>query len=432
MIRTQPMSILLSAALLAGVLVAGPAAAQFTFGRLLIVVSDQDGNPVQGVSVTASCKELPDFLEKEVTNKKGKATIAFADATKVYDLKIEYPGTPAMEAPFKPVIRKTITQEITLDLGGGSAPAAGMARTPSAPDSSAELSLRPSERTFNSGVELLQAGDYAAAREKFEEALKGMPDMAAGHSALGGVLIKLEDYDGAIAAANKLLELEPENPRGFRLLYEAHRKLGNQEQAEQALESMTALDTAGDSSKIVYNEGVEALRAGDRQAARESFEKALELEPDLTAAMAPLAVEYANSGEFAAAAQMAERLLAAQPDNSKAMLIAFNSYKALGEVEQERAAFDRLLATGSKEIAVPLYEGGIDLFNEGKIDAAIRNFEQALEADSSIAKVHYHLGLSLVNKGDTGAAKEHFQKFLEMAPDDPDAEVANEIVSSLN
>ena len=420
------------AALLVGALVTGPVHAQGAFGRLLLVITDQDGKPVEGVQVTATCKLLDSFLEQAETNKKGKATIAFPDATKVYDIKIEYPGTPAMETPFKPVIRKTITQSLTLNLGGGAGSSSANQVTTNAPSSNAELTLRPSERIFNSGVELLASEDYAGARDKFEQAIKGMPEMAAGYSALGGVLIQLEDYAAAIAAAEKLLELEPENPRGFRLLYEANRKLGNEAEAEQALKAMAALDTAGDSSRIVYNEGVEALRAGDRKAARESFEKALELDPTLTAAMSPLAVEYINSGEFAAAAAIAERLLASDPGNAKAMMISFNAYKALGDADKEHAAFDRLLASGSKEIAGPLYEAGIDLFNNGKVDEAIRNFEQALKADPSIARVHYHLGLCLVNKGDSSGAKRHFEKFLEMAPADPDAELASEMMKSLN
>ncbi len=416
------------AALVVTAFVAGAAQAQGTFGRLLLVVKDQDGNPVQGVKATATCKELRDFIEQKETNSKGKLTLAFSDATKVYDIKIEYPGTPTVEAPFKPVIKKTITQKMTIDLRGG----AHAEMTSDDTASAGELTLRPSERIFNSGVELLEAGDYEGARDKFLQALKGIPDLTAAYSALGGVYIKLEDHPAAIDAAEKLLEFEPENPRGFRLLYEANRRLGNEEEAQKALKAMAALDTEGDSSRIVYNEGVEALRAGDRMAAKESFERALELDPGLTAAMSPLAVEYVNSGDFAAAVAMAERILESKPDDSKAMMIAFEAYKALGDAAKEQQAFDRLLASGSKGIAGPLYESGIDLFNNGKLDAAIRNFQQALEADPSIAKVHYHLGLCLVNQGDQGGAKEHFRRFLEMSPDDPDAELATEMLNSLD
>ena len=78
-------------ALAMAVLLAGAVHSQGTFGRLLLVVSDQDGNPVEGAKITATCKELTDFLEQKETNKKGKATLAFGDATKVYDIKVEYP-----------------------------------------------------------------------------------------------------------------------------------------------------------------------------------------------------------------------------------------------------------------------------------------------------------------------------------------------------
>ncbi len=402
--------------------------AQGTFGRLVLIVKDQDGNPVEGVTATATCKQLTDFIETKATNKKGRATLAFADGTKTYDIKLEYPGTAPIEAPFKPVIKKTITQAITLDLSG-QGQAAQVVTDTAGP--APELSLRPAERTFNAGIELLEAGDLEGAREKFLQAVKGMPEMAAGYSALSGVHIELGDHASAIEAAQKLLELEPENPRGYRLLYEANRGTGDHAEAEKALAALSRLDKEGDSSRFVYNEGVEALRAGDSAAAKERFSKALELNPNLTAALSALARIHIRAGEFTAAGELAERLVALEPDNAKALMMAFDAHKAAGDVEKERTAFDRVLAAGTKEIAGPLYESGIDLFNAGKYDGAIRNFEQALQADPSLAKIHYHLGLCLVNQGDVEGAKGHFRKFIEMAPDDADAPVATEMLDAL-
>jgi Tfp pilus assembly protein PilF len=41
------------------------------------------------------------------------------------------------------------------------------------------------------------------------------------------------------------------------------------------------------------------------------------------------------------------------------------------------------------------------------------------------------LGLCYVNSGDNAKAKEHFSRFLELAPDDPDAGTAAEMVQYL-
>ena len=424
----MPRRILLSILVTVFVLIAAgaPAGAQGTFGRLLLIITDQDGNPVQGVTATATCDELPDFLETKTTNKKGKVTLAFADGTKVYNIKLEYPNSAPLEVPFKPEIKKTVTQEITIDLSGGR-PEVSAGET----DSPTELTLTPTERTFNTGVELIQAEDYEGARDKFLEAIKNKPDMVAAHAALGGVYLALNQPQAALESADRLLELEPNNPRGLRVLYEAHRRLGNDEEAKKALTALTAQDTSGDAARIVYNEGVDALSGGDRRTARDLFTQALEMNPDLTQAMSALAIVMIGDGEFAQAAGLAERLLTLEPDNTRAMRVLFDAYKNLGDEEKERQAFDRILAAGSSDIGQLLYESGVELFNAGNVNGAKKNFEQALEADDSLAKAHYHLGLCLVNSGDVAGAKAHFAKFLELAPDDTDAATAAEMLKAL-
>jgi len=422
--RRSLFTVLLACALVISTV--APTHAQGTFGRLQLVISDQDGKPVEGVTATATCEELPDFLEQKVTSKKGKVTLAFGDGTKVYNIKLEYPGSAAMDMPFKPEIRKTVTQEITIDLSGAAPQVAA-----EAPESGAELSLTPTERTFNAGVELLQAEDYVGARDKFLEAVNNKPGMAVAHSALAGVYLQLGDLEAAIAAANRLLELEPQNPLAFRVLYEAHRQLGNEAESKQALGALKNLDTAGDAARIVYNEGVEALKIGDRKNARARFEQALEINPELTPAMSALAIVLINDGEFASSAELAERILELEPDNARAMTIAFDAYKSLGDEDNERASFARILASGSKDIGKLLYESGVEQFNSGNLDGALKNFQQALEADDSLSRVHYHLGLCLVNKGDVTGAKEHFRKFLEMAPQDAEAPAASEMLKAL-
>ena len=88
--------------------------AQGITGRLVLTIQDSDGNLMEGVTVSVTCAELSQFKQKEVTNKKGKVTLAFADGTKVYDLKIEQEGYLTIEIPFKPEIRKARSETVTM------------------------------------------------------------------------------------------------------------------------------------------------------------------------------------------------------------------------------------------------------------------------------------------------------------------------------
>ena len=110
--RRQIQSAVWIAAIL--VLIPPQLAAQGTVGRVILTVQDTGGNPIQGVSVSATCEQLPQFKQNAVTNKRGKVTVAFGDSTKVYKLKIEYEGHMTIEFPFKPEMRKALTETVTL------------------------------------------------------------------------------------------------------------------------------------------------------------------------------------------------------------------------------------------------------------------------------------------------------------------------------
>lgn len=399
--------------------------AQGISGRLVLTIEDTDGNPVQGVSVSATCDELPQFKQKSLTSKKGRVTLAFGDATKIYDLKIEYEGHVTMDIPFKPEIRKVRSETVTLI----------PTRGPAAPDEGTGVDSQTVytgvEKVFNEGVEALQAGDYQTAKERFLKAQSMDPKMNMVHSALGTVYLELGDPQSAIASANTLLASEPDNPRGYRLLYEANQAIGDEQGAEQALKRLAQLDSGGDAMTLIFNEGAEALEVGDRKAAKERFREVLEVNPDFVPALSALAVLLINDLKFEEAAATAEKVLTLQPDNAQAMRITYQSYRASGDTEREAAAFDRLVGANPAAAAIQFFDEGVDQFNLGQTVQAIESFERALAADDSMAKGHYYLGLSYTNLGETDKAKEHLETFLELAADDPDAAVAEEMLQAL-
>ncbi|HQP92480.1 MAG TPA: tetratricopeptide repeat protein, partial [Thermoanaerobaculia bacterium] len=70
-------------------------------------------------------------------------------------------------------------------------------------------------------------------------------------------------------------------------------------------------------------------------------------------------------------------------------------------------------------------------YNAGNTGQALALFTQALASDATFAKAHYMLAMCHVGRGENAAAKEQFEKFLAMAPDDPDAATAREMLSYL-
>ncbi len=401
--------------------------AQGVASRLVLTVKDPGGEPMQGVSVSVSCEELPQYKQDSHTNKRGKVTLAFPDATKVYVLKIEHEGYLTMDIPFKPEIDKARSETVTLvSATAATAPSqAGEAGVDS------QTIYTPAEKVFNEGVGALQEGDLETAKERFLKAQSMNPDMTLVHSALGTVYLELGDPQSAIASANELLETEPDNPRAYRLLYEAHQALGDEAEAERALKRLAKLDTGGGTATLVYNEGVEALEVGDRKSAKLRLREALEISPDFVPALSALAVLLINDGDFEEAAATADKLLTLQPDNAQAMRISYQAYRALGDEERESAAFERLVAVNPRAAATQFFDEGVDHFNLGRTPQAIDSFERSLAADGSLAKAHYYLGLCYTNLRESEKAKKHLEAFLELAPEDPDAAVAEQMLQAL-
>ncbi len=96
-----------------------------------------------------------------------------------------------------------------------------------------------------------------------------------------------EDYmEKAARAAEEALEMEPDNPETYVLIYEIYREMGKEEQAaekaeeaEELLRELLDEDPADNLNRFYYSIILE-LHHGDIEAAKEQMEKILETEPE--------------------------------------------------------------------------------------------------------------------------------------------------------
>lgn len=411
----------LAASFLATVFLATAAGAQ-TFGRVTFTVELEDGTPVKGAVLEVTCPDITTYNQTLKTNKRGQATLAVVDATKTYNVKVDYEGYPTKEEKVKPEIQET--KKVTITLSKVEAAAAPAAAPP-------QTSFTPAEKLFNEGVEAYKADDFETAKTKFNEALKLNPDMPFAHLALGSYYFETGDYQAALDSATKAVELDPQSVRGHRIIYECYQALGNKEEAAKEAKVLAEIDKSTDAVAIVFNEGVTAYRVGDKKTAKENFLRALEMDPNLTAALSALTIVYLQEGSWTEAAEMSERLLAIEPDNKKALRMRWDAYREAGNAEKEREAFTALAAVDPEVLANDIFNQGARQFEDNQVDQAQASFEKVLEINPNHARAHYQLGLCLVSKGDSAGARMHLEKFIELAPEDPEAESARQMLSYL-
>jgi tetratricopeptide (TPR) repeat protein len=195
--------------------------------------------------------------------------------------------------------------------------------------------------------------------------------------------------------------------------------------------------SGADQAILAYNEGVTALRGGNMAAAATNLEKAASLNPSLPEAQAALSQVYLDQKRYGDALAAADRYLALKPGDVDGLRVRYDALKLAGDGDKAREALDALTAADPKnpETAVRLFNEGAERARTGKLEDATSFFERVVEiapADPKFAKAHYILGLTYAKEdGKKEKAKEQLHAFLQLAPNDPDAGTAKDMLAYL-
>lgn len=413
---------LAAAALLVGLVVAGGAAHAQGQGRVLVTILDQNGTPLPDVQIDITSPEFK-YEQKKKTDKRGQASILFLDATRNYLMVFSKEGFLTLEQPIKPQIGETMRHTFNLLPATKPAEAEGVPAELTGESQSIEV--------FNAGVAALQSGDQATAIAKFQESATLDPKQSAAFGAQADVFLAQNKYKEALEATDKYLELKPGDPRGMRSRYDALKGMKD-ERAAAALEELIKTDPGKETAVRVFNEGAERTRAGKMEEAITYLNRALEVDPSLEPAYSALANHYLTRKKYKEAVEVAERHLKVNPKSLEAMTVLQEAYKGLGDkakAAEVAASMEAQTATGGTPDEV--FRQGVTLFNANNFERAKAAFEKVLTLDPKHAKTHYMLGLLYANSGDIAKAKEFLTKFVQMAPNDPDAETAKEALKDL-
>lgn len=391
--------------------------------RIYGKVLDQDGKPIPNAAIHLTTPDQDLFKQTLKVNKKGRYSALIADSTFRYTFAISKEGFETAEVQVSLPLNGTVERDFTLQPAG--AAAAGTSQPAPPVGAAAAIKL------YNEGIAAFQGEDLATARTKLEAAIEKDGDLAQAHGVLALLLRDQGDQEGALAAADRALAIKPQEATALQARYDALKALGRTAEAQAAAEAMAAAGQNVDAAKRVYNDGVAAVHAEDPATALAKFEEAGRLDPNLTQAHIAVAGLYFSQQRYEEAAQAAERTLDLEPTNLKALKVRYESYRSLKNTEKAQEALANLAANDPDIGPQAFRSQGVSLFNSNQMPAAIEAFEQAITIDPNDAKSYYHLGLAYVNTGDTAKAKENFTKFLELAPEDPDAGTAREMVGFL-
>ncbi len=400
------------------------AAAAQQAGRIAGTVLTTEGVPIEGVRVTISPVGLDTEIVK-TTNKKGKFTVAHSDAAMSYTYTFEKDGFKTLVLEVKPPVGGTELREFQL-LPAASAPAQTSEATA---QESPSRRVSPAVRAYNQGVEAQRLGDLASAAGHYREAAELDAELAVAHTSLAAVLLEQEDFPAAAAEAEAALAVDADDVRAMLIRFEAYRLAGDSAKADEAAKALRKVGNLEDAATRIFNEGADAFNSGDVAAAQSKFQQAVELAPDMVPPYVALAQISLAQGSAAEALAMARAALDRDPDNLRALQIAYDGARLTGDTETATRVLERLMELDPEWVTTTLFAHAAQLYDANQLEAAIAELEVVVRTDPGLAKAQFLLGVALFNSGRVDEGRAHLETFLELAPDDPEAEIARGILS---
>jgi len=197
-------------------------------------------------------------------------------------------------------------------------------------------------------------------------------------------------------------------------------------QAAPAAAQMSTQDQAA----VAYNEGVEALKAGDKAGALAKFQDAVKKNPDLPQGWQALTILAYQNKDWAKVLENGQK--ATELDPSLTQLYQMMSAAAEQTGDKKAAAeWQAKYSEANPDTPEVVYNKGVDSFNKKNYKEAADFFQKAIEAKPDFALAHYQLGVVSLQLKKNAEAKEHLQKYLELEPSGAEADTAKELLGML-
>ena len=293
---SRPIRLMLLAAAVAVVLVQ-PALAQNS-ARIFGVVTDHEGNPVDGATVLMEFQGGLTRSFQTSSNAQGEY-IQVGLASGPYLVTYTAEGIGMLRYN----LRLSAGQEFELDvqvLGRGQIDRTGMSA-----EEIAEMEARDATAdAFAGGLDAARGGDFDEAARLLAEAIEVTPDCGECLRNLGIVEFQRGNYDEAEQALRRATEIAPDDPAAFDALADVYNTQRRFDEAGEASAEATRLSggaAGGGDAGAVFDQGLIAWNAGRLADARGLFEQTLDLDPSHGEAHYWIGMANLNAGQMAEA-----------------------------------------------------------------------------------------------------------------------------------
>ena len=190
-----------------------------------------------------------------------------------------------------------------------------------------------------------------------------------------------------------------------------------------------AAGSVREGSNALIQEANELLRQKQYSQAIAKFEEFLVAEPSFYQAHEFIGIAYREMGDYDAALAELEKVLAEDASHATTLITIGDILVVQQKLDEAVEYFEKAVSQTSDAI-VPFNVAEI-YFNQGNAAKSIEYYRIAAEYKPDWADPHLKMGYAYLNTGDLDGAKVSFQKVVEVAPDSPQAQMAQAALSSL-
>lgn len=277
------------------------------------------------------------------------------------------------------------------------------------------------ESLFQKGLNLLENGQLAAARQALTDGIAADPTDVRLFAARASCFEREEKLEEALLDFQKVVKLMPDSPPAHVAHAECLRRLGRGEEAERVLDHLLA--AIGEYGPALVAKGEIQLESNRLEEAVTCFKNAVRRDEGDVLALSGLAQSLLRLERLEECEQVLRKLLQTSPDEAR-------DWSALGNVlyQTERYAdavdaFSRAISlAGETEFHVQRAASFLQL---QKPDEALNDLLFVAREDANGAAAHISnlmFGLAFYAKGDKQKAAVHFEAWLSKAKeadDDP-------------
>lgn len=313
-----------------------------------------------------------------------------------------------------------------------------------------DLDASNPQLAFNVAQQIAERGDLATAEQRLRDVVTTWPHYSAGWARLAHNCARRNDGPGAIAAAQRAVELDPRDVSTLTLRAHVTHRFGTAEEAAQACdialraapndsalpaslariclsanrltEALTlidrALSLAPGNTELLAQKVEIANRLGDLPLAEATLKAAIALEPGNERLLGELAEVLAKSGQHAQAAEMSRQLLELNPNNTglRARLAAHHA--AAGDLAQAADLYRSLIIRDWNDAAAI---SGLAKVLQKQNDpvGAMMAMHRVVQLCPNDAHAGWQLAQMMIDHHDWANAEALLRKVTEMAPAHP-------------